>query len=154
MNGNEAISPFLFGNVGCQFSSHSYRNHADVSGKDVSGFVRDDEMERLQSLNNLQTLGIVGLFSAFCNSLHYLLMVQEGRPFKWYEMLLNAIISFVLGVVVYEFVIYYTGVPPEIAGGLSGMFGWHARLVLELSGIVISRKFNVKIDESNKDSTK
>lgn len=125
-------------------------NGAPADGEAVS----EAEMERLKSLSDLQTLGVVGLFSAICNSLHYLLMVQEGRPFKWHEMLLNAVISFVLGVMVYEFVIYYTGVPPEIAGGLSGMFGWHARLVLELSGIVISRKFNVKIDESNKDSTK
>ena len=61
-------------------------------------------MERLQELTQWQIAAIAAAFASICGGIKYLLRVEEGKVFKWHEMALQTIFSFIVGGGSFEFV--------------------------------------------------
>lgn len=96
--------------------------------------------------SHTEILGAVSGFSALCGSLHYLLKVEEGKPFSWRELILHIMISGVCGLIAYE-ILAYEGFPQELCGALSGLAGWGGTRLIRVLEIVINRRLGIDKDD-------
>lgn len=96
--------------------------------------------------SHTEILGAVSGFSALCGSLHYLLKVEEGKPFSWRELALHGMISAMCGLISYE-ILSYEGFPQELCGALSGLAGWGGTRLIRVLEIVINKKLGINKDD-------
>lgn len=107
-------------------------------------------MERLQELTQWQIAVIAAIFASVCGCIKYLLRVEEGKIFKWHELGLQGLFSFVVGIISFEFVTYYSTIPTEVCGGIAGAAGFYATEITRLLTIVVCRKLSVKPEDIEK----
>ncbi|WP_282197638.1 phage holin family protein [Turicimonas muris] len=85
-------------------------------------------------------LVISGGFAAVCGGLSYLLKVEEGKPFKFSEMLLHTLISGVCGLVSYIALHHLAGFDPDVCGAFSGIAGWMGTRLLRVIELRVRKK--------------
>lgn len=99
-----------------------------------------------QIVNELAAVFCSGVFAGIGGGLHYLLKVNEGKPFKWRELFLYSLISAFAGFIAYE-VLAYFNVPPAVDGALCGLCGWSSTRLLRLLELVAYQRANVKRED-------
>ena len=92
--------------------------------------------------DHFQTLGIVTAFAGFCGILSYSLKVIEGKPFRWCELIIHALISAVCGLITYQLLSAY-GIGHEAAGALCGLSGWMGTRGMRILEIVLTNRIGV-----------
>lgn len=95
-----------------------------------------------------QVLGLMGGFASSFGGLHYLLRVQEGKQFKWFEFLLHSVISGFCGVLTYSLLSAY-GIEHEVAGCVCGLSGWMGTQFLKIAEIAFRKKLGVTKEDLN-----
>ena len=107
-------------------------------------------MERLQELTQWQIACIAAAFASICGGIKYLLRVEEGRIFRWPELAVHTVFSFIVGGVSFEFVTYYSTIPPDVCGGIAGAAGFYATEITRILKLIVCRKLNVKPEDIEK----
>lgn len=99
-----------------------------------------------RELSDGQILASVGSFASLCGGLHYLLKVEEGKPFSWKELALHSVISAVCGLICYE-ILSYEGFPPQLCGALSGLAGWGGTRIIRLIEVVVTKRLGLSKED-------
>lgn len=102
--------------------------------------------ERMKTMTDLMMLGLSTGLAAICGFLSYLVKVNEGKKFSWFELFLHIACSAVFGLISYE-IFAYEGCPAPFAGALSGICGWLGTRVARIGEILICRKLDIKPEE-------
>ena len=100
-------------------------------------------------LNAFTQAGVFGGFATICGILHYLISVEEGRPFTWTSLFLHAATSCVGGLIGGSLLCYWS-LPTEVVFGGCGFFGWLGLGFLRFLELEFAKRFNSKDKEDEK----
>lgn len=96
----------------------------------------------IQHIKEVATnLIISGVFAGVCGGLSYMLKVEEGKPFKWRELLLHTAISAVCGLLAYTLFEELSGFSPSVCGAFSGIAGWMGTRFIRIIEVKVQKKF-------------
>lgn len=90
----------------------------------------------------IRTLGLCSIFASITGGLSYLVKVQEGKAFSWFEFVLHLGVSACAGVIAYQ-VLHYFDTPIDLAGALCGIAGWMGTRVMRIFEVIFLRRFGL-----------
>ena len=93
-----------------------------------------------------QQFGEAGIFAILSGVVSYLTSVQEGRPFKWSEFVLNVISSGLAGVVSCGILLHYQ-MDIEFTCALCGVAGWLGTRFWKIVDVLVFRRIGVKQED-------
>ena len=93
-----------------------------------------------------QQFGVAGIFASLSGFVSYLTSVQEGRPFKWTELVLNVISSGLAGVVSCGILLHYQ-MDIEFTCALCGVAGWLGTRFWKIVDVLVFRRVGVKQED-------
>lgn len=102
--------------------------------------------EHLKEISDIDIAGICAGFGGLCGMLSYLLKVEEGKIFRWHELVLHSAISAVCGLCTYEVLAWY-GMPPAVAGALCGMSGWMGTRFIRIVELMWIKRTGISKDD-------
>ena len=102
-----------------------------------------------KQLTDLQILGISGTFAGICGALSYLVKVEEGKPFEWWELFLHTATSAMFGLIAFE-VLSFEGFPPELAGALCGIAGWGGTRIARIFEVLFRKRAGITKEDMEK----
>ena len=93
-----------------------------------------------------QQFGAAGIFASLSGVVSYLTSVQEGRPFKWSELVLNVISSGLAGVVSCGILLHYQ-MDIEFTCALCGVAGCLGTRFCKIVDVIVFRRVGVKQED-------
>ena len=94
------------------------------------------------NLNHFQQLEAMVGVSVASSVISFLLKVQEGKKFSFFEFILHISFSALFGAIAFE-IMYQEGIPFHWAGAICGMSGWLGTRVIRIAQIILAKKFGV-----------
>lgn len=102
-----------------------------------------------KQLSDFQILGISTAFAGICGALSYLVKVEEGKPFEWWELFLHTATSAVFGLIAFE-ILSFEGFPPELAGALCGIAGWGGTRIARIFEVLFRKRTGITKEDMEK----
>ena len=97
------------------------------------------------NLNHFQQLEAMVGVSVASSVISFLLKVQEGKKFSFFEFVLHISFSALFGAIAFE-IMYQEGIPFHWAGALCGISGWLGTRVIRIAQVIVAKKFGVAPD--------
>lgn len=95
----------------------------------------------------LTNIGVCSGIAGLGGAMSYFLKVEEGKPFKWRELILHTAISAFCGFICYE-VFSYEGFPLGLCGAFSGMAGWMGTRGARIVEVMLAKRAGVNEEKA------